>query len=261
MTNYENVLLSIEEGIATLTINRPKNLNALNQQTLEEIEAAVYEIKGNKEVKVLVVTGAGEKAFVAGADIKEMASKNALEAREFSIIGNRAFKAVDDLEIPVIAAINGYALGGGLELAMACDIRFASTKAVAGLPEVNLGVIPGFGGTQRLSRIVGVSKALELLYAAVNVKAEEGQRIGLFNQVFEPEALMEETMKYAKKITTKGPIAINFAKQAVKVGYEMPLDKALGLESELFGLVFSTEDQTEGMTAFVEKRSAEFKNQ
>lgn len=261
MTTYDNILLSIEEGIATLTINRPKNLNALNQQTLEEIEAAVHSLQKNDEAKVLIITGSGEKAFVAGADIKEMVSKNALEAREFSMIGNRAFKAVDELEIPVIAAINGYALGGGLELAMACDIRFASTNAVAGLPEVNLGVIPGFGGTQRLSRIVGVSKALEMLYAATNVKAEEGLRIGLFNQVFEPESLMEETLKYAKKVTTKGPIAVKFAKQAIKRGYEMPLDNALGLESELFGLIFSTEDQAEGMTAFIEKRSAEFKNQ
>ena len=259
MTSYQNILFSVEENIATLTINRPSNLNALNQQTLEEIEAAVLSI--GKDVRALIITGSGEKAFVAGADIKEMKDKTALEAREFSIIGNRVFKTVDDLDIPVIAAINGYALGGGLELALSCDIRFASTNAVAGLPEVNLGVIPGFGGTQRLSRTVGLSKSLELLYVAANVKADEGYRIGLFNKIFEPEELMTETIKYAKKISTKGPIAVKFAKQAAKKGYDMSLDKGLALEAELFGLVFATEDQTEGMTAFVEKRSAAFKNQ
>lgn len=260
MTHYNTVLLEIDKQIATLTINRPQSLNALNQQTLEEIEQAVQSLN-MREVRVLIITGSGEKAFVAGADIKEMAAKTALEAREFSLLGNRVFRAIDELPIPVIAAINGYALGGGLELAMACDVRFASTKAVAGLPEVNLGVIPGFGGTQRLSRIIGLPKALELMFEAANVRSEEGVSIGLFNRVFEPEALLAETIAYAEKIIKKGPIAVKFVKEAAKTGYEMPIDQALGLEAELFGLTFATEDQIEGMTAFIEKRAATFKNQ
>ena len=261
MKNYENILVEVKEHIATLTINRPKSLNALNQQTLEEIGQALETIKTSDTVRVLIMTGAGEKAFIAGADIKEMAAKSPLEAREFSLLGNQVFKALDDLPIPVIAAINGYALGGGLELAMACDLRFANENAVAGLPEVNLGVIPGFGGTQRLPRIIGVPKALELIYGAKNVKAQAGLELGLFNQVFAEADLMTETLKFAEKIVSKGPIALKFAKQAVKKGMEMPLEQGLNLESELFGLVFATEDQTEGMTAFIEKRPAEFKNQ
>lgn len=262
MSNYQTILFSIEDQIATLTLNRPKSLNALNQVMLEEIEQAVNSLNNNDDLaRVLIITGAGEKAFIAGADIKEMVDKTALEARDFSLLGNRVFKAIDNLPIPVIAAVNGFALGGGLELAMACDIRFASDNALAGLPEVNLGVIPGFGGTQRLSRIIGTAKTLELMFGALNVKAPEALQLGLFNRVFPQADLLAETQKYAEKIITKGPIAIKLVKQAVKSGIEMPLDQGLGLESELFGVVFATSDQDEGMKAFIEKRSAEFKNQ
>lgn len=261
MKEYEYILFKIENQIATLTINNPKSLNALNQATLEEIEEAVTSIHdGSVEARFLIITGSGEKAFVAGGDIKEMAEKSVMEAREFSKLGNRVFMLISQLAIPTLAAVNGYALGGGLELAMACDLRFASTNAVAGLPEVKLGVIPGFGGTQRLSRIVGESKAIEFMVSAENVKANEGYRIGLFNQVYSPENLLNEVQNFAEKVVSKGPIAVKFAKQAVKAGSEMPLKEAVELESELFALAFSTEDQTEGMKAFIEKRSADFKN-
>lgn len=261
MENYQFILFNVENQIATLTINNPKSLNALNQATLEEIEDAVSSIQsGSIMASFLIITGAGDKAFVAGADIKEMADKTAMEAREFSKLGNRVFMLIDQLTIPTLAAIKGYALGGGLELAMACDLRFASTNAVAGLPEVNLGVIPGFGGTQRLTRLIGLSKAIELMISAENVKADEGHRLGLFNRIYSQEELLGQAQKFAEKVVSKGPIAVKFAKQAAKNGSEMPLKQAVELESELFGLIFSTEDQTEGMSAFVEKRSANFKN-
>lgn len=259
MTNYETIDLTIEDKLATLTISREKQLNALNQQTLEEIEQAVESLL-TKDVRVLIVTGAGEKAFVAGADIKEMKDKNAMEARAFSELGNRVFRRIDTLPFPVIAAVNGYVLGGGLELAMACDIRFASTKAKAGLPEVSLGVIPGFGGTQRLSRIVGLPKALEWTYSGETLSAQTCLEVGLFNRVVEHEELLSVAKDYAKSVISKGPIAVSLAKEAVKTGYEMTLEQGLSLESELFALSFSTEDQTEGMSAFTEKRAPIFKN-
>lgn len=262
MKSYQNIIFDLNNQIATLTINNPASLNALNQATLEEIDDAIQSLEsGDVQARVLIITGAGEKSFVAGADIKEMATINMLAARAFSKLGNRVFMAIDKLSIPTIAAINGYALGGGLELAMACDLRFAATHAIAGLPEVNLGVIPGFGGTQRLSRIVGPSKAMELMFSASNLKAEEAYRIGLFNRLIDPVDLMPETFKYAQKVASKGPIAVKFVKQAVKSGYEMSLEQAVALESELFGSIFSTKDQVEGMAAFIEKRPAEFKNQ
>lgn len=261
MTSFENILLTMDQGIATLTIHRPKALNALNKATLTEIFEAIQVIKADETVQVLIITGAGEKAFVAGADIKEMADMNAMQARAFSQLGNATFKAIESLPIPTIAAINGYALGGGLELSMACDLRFASEKAVAGLPEVGLGVIPGFGGTQRMPRIIGESKAKEFLFTGENIDAQKAYDLGLFNRIFAPENLIEETMKYAQTILKKGPIAVRLAKSAVSEGMEMPLHQALAHEAELFALAFSTHDQKEGMAAFVEKRSAEFKQQ
>lgn len=261
MTNYNNILLEVSNDIAVLTVNRPKSLNALNKETLSEIKHAALALEnGDVNARILIITGAGDKAFVAGADIKEMANMNAMEGREFSKLGNSAFMAVQNLSIPTIAAINGYALGGGLELSMACDIRFASNKAIVGLPEVGLGVIPGFGGTQRLPRIIGLPKAKEYLFTGGNIKADEALEIGLFNRVFEPEELMNETMKYAEKVLSKAPISIKFAKAAAETGYELPINQAVDYEAELFGLSFSTEDQKEGMAAFVEKRQAEFKN-
>lgn len=261
MKQYNNILLSISNGIATLTINRPESLNALNTLTLREIYEVVTDInEGRIQARVLLITGSGEKAFVAGADIKEMANLNAIEARKFSKFGNEVFMAVQNLSIPTIAVINGYALGGGLELAMSCDIRFASTKALVGLPEVGLGVIPGFGGTQRLPRIIGLAKANELLFTGGNIKALEALEIGLFNRLFEPEELMTQALSYAEKIVSKAPRAVEFAKLAANKGIEMPLVDAVNYETELFGLLFSTEDQKEGMNAFVEKRQATFQN-
>lgn len=261
MKQYNNILLSISNDIATLTINRPDNLNALNTLTLREIYEVIQDIKEEKiKVRVLLITGAGEKAFVAGADIKEMAHLNAIESRKFSKFGNEVFMAVQNLSIPTIAVINGYALGGGLELAMSCDIRLGSNKALVGLPEVGLGVIPGFGGTQRLSRIVGLAKANELLFTGGSIKALEALEIGLFNKVFEPEELMSQSLNFAKKIVSKAPMAVEFAKLAANKGIEMSLSDALNYETELFGLLFSTEDQKEGMKAFVEKRNATFQN-
>ena len=261
MTTFENIILEVKDGIGTLTINRPKALNALNQATLKEIKEAALEIKTSTDIQVLIITGAGEKAFVAGADIKEMAVMNAMEGRIFSQLGNSTFKAIEDLPMPTIAVINGYALGGGLELAMACDLRFASEKTIAGLPEVGLGVIPGFGGTQRLPRIIGISKAKEFLFTGQNIDAQTALEMGLFNRTSSPDTLMSEALDYAQEILKKGPIAVRFAKAASSQGIEMPINQALEYEADLFGLAFSTQDQKEGMKAFVEKRQAEFKNQ
>lgn len=262
MQSFNNLELSLNDGILVLTINRLKSLNALNREVLSEVLQVVEQIEEKViDARVLIITGAGEKAFIAGADIKEMRSLTALESREFSKFGNEVMERIQTLSIPTIAAINGYALGGGLELAMACDIRFACENAVLGLPEVGLGVIPGFGGTQRLPRLVGLAKAKELMFSATTIKAEEGVAIGLVNRVCAKEALMSEVIEFAKRIIKQAPLAVRFAKVAANKGIEMSLDDALGYESELFGLLFSSEDQTEGMNAFIEKRKAEFKNQ
>ena len=187
MATYNTLVLEVEDGIGTLTINRPDSLNALNTEVLTEIKQAAIDIETNKNIRILIITGAGNKAFVAGADIKEMASKNAIEGHKFSELGNTAFSSIANLNQPVIAAINGYALGGGLELALACDIRIASTNAIVGQPEVGLGIIPGFGATQRLSRAIGTAKAKEYILTARNIKADEALRAGLFNKVVEPD--------------------------------------------------------------------------
>lgn len=260
MTEYSTLKLEIKNTIGYLTINRPKSLNALNSEVLTEIGQIATEINTNEEIRVVIVTGAGEKAFVAGADIKEMAHKNAIEGQNFSALGNKVFSQLSKLKQPTIAAINGYALGGGLELALACDIRLGSTNAKVGQPEVGLGIIPGFGATQRLSRAVGLAKAKEMILTARNIDAEEALRIGLFNKVVEQEALLEEAEKMANAMLKNAPLAVQAAKAVIDKGYDMPLDNALTLEENTFGLLFSTEDQKEGMSAFVEKRSAEFKN-
>ncbi|EFR30644.1 enoyl-CoA hydratase-related protein [Eremococcus coleocola] len=262
MTEYKNILFDVKNQIGTLTINRPKALNALNSETLNEIYDLVKAIEGGQfEIHFLIITGAGDKAFVAGADIKEMANLNPLEARDFSRLGSQVFKAIQNLSLPTLAAINGYALGGGLELSMACDLRFACENAVVGLPEVGLGVIPGFGGTQRLPRIIGLAKANEFLFTGGNLKADVALEAGLFNRLYPVEQLLPEAYAYAEKVIKKAPIAVRYAKLAASKGIDMSLDKGLDYESELFGLLFATEDQSEGMGAFVEKREAEFKNQ
>ncbi|MDN6626894.1 MAG: enoyl-CoA hydratase-related protein [Pisciglobus halotolerans] len=245
--------------MATLTINRPEALNALNSELLLEILKVAEEIKENKNIQVVIVTGAGKKAFVAGADIKEMVDKNSIESQAFSELANTAFTKLSTLKQPVIAAVNGYALGGGLELALSADIRIASTNARLGQPEVSLGIIPGFGGTQRLSRLIGKSKAKEYILTGKNIKADEALREGLFNKVVEQSDLLSEAYKMAEQIMTNAPLAVQNAKMVIDEGSEMSLEQGLKLEENTFGLLFSTQDQKEGMDAFIDKRDAEFK--
>ncbi len=257
---YENILLEeVEEGIFLLTVNRPRSFNALNSDTLKEIHAAGEEVAANPEARVLLITGAGDKAFVAGADIAEMQSLTGIQGREFSQLGMRAFRRLETLPIPAIALVNGYCLGGGCELAMGCDWIIASENAVFGQPEVNLGVTPGFGGSQRLTRLIGRAKAMELLVTGRQIKAREALAWGLANHVYPADELLERGLESARTITGKGPVSVKLVKEAVQRGQDMDLENACILESELFGLCFSSEDQKEGMSAFLEKRNPEYK--
>lgn len=259
--NYENILLEqVEEGIYLLTINRPRSFNALSSATLDEIYAAGKEMANTPDARVLLITGAGKKAFVAGADIQEMREKSALEARLFAQKGMRTLRQLETLQIPVIAVVNGYCLGGGCELAMSCDWILASEKAIFGQPEVNLGITPGFGGTQRLPRLIGRAKAMELIVTGRQINAAEALDWGLANHVYPADELMDKALETARTIMQKGPVAVRLAKQAVQRGQDIDLENACLLESEVFGLCFSSEDQKEGMGAFLEKRTAEFKN-
>ncbi len=249
----------LKEGILLVTISRPKAMNALNTQFFNEMDELVASVKNNPEVKVMVITGEG-KAFVAGADIAEMVTKNQAEGEPFSRLGQKTFRSLEKLEIPVIAAVNGYALGGGMELAMACDFRIAGTKAKFGQPEVNLGLIPGYAGTQRLSRLTNMGDALYLLMTADIIGAEDALRIGLVQKVVEQELLMEEVMKIAKNITSKGPQAVKKVKEVARKGYEMTLDEGADLEARAFGSLFGKDSEgREGMSAFLEKRKPEWK--
>ncbi|WML37875.1 short-chain-enoyl-CoA hydratase [Clostridium sp. OS1-26] len=256
---FKNIILEKEGKVAIVTINRPKALNALNSETLRELDAAINDVSEDKEIFALIVTGTG-KAFVAGADIAEMKDLNTIEGRDFSLLGNRVFRKLENMEKPVIAAINGFALGGGCELSMACDIRIASSKAKFGQPEVGLGIIPGFGGTQRLSRLVGEGMAKELIFSGKIIDAQEALRIGLVNKVVEPEQLIEEVKTLAKTITAQAPIAVKLCKVAIAKGMQCDIDTGISYEAEVFGLCFSTLDQKEGMTAFIEKRDKTFRN-
>lgn len=258
--DYTNVKVMIEEGIGILTINRPEALNALNTEVLEELGEAMLELDADPEVKVCIITGEG-KSFVAGADIAEMVQMDSLEGREFGLMGNAVFSAIEELEKPVIAAINGFALGGGCELALACDIRLASEKAKLGQPEVGLGITPGFGGTQRLVRAIGPARAKELIFTGKMINANEAHAIGLVNHVYPVESLMEEAKKMAKQIANNAPLAVQFCKRAINEGSEMDLKHGLEMEANLFGLCFSTRDQKEGMEAFLDKRKVEFKGE
>lgn len=256
---YNNILVEVNEGIATLTINRPKALNALNKETLQEMNSCLAEISVDSEIKVVVITGGGDKAFVAGADISFMQSLTASEAKAFGQLGQQVMRAVEELPQPVIGVINGFALGGGCELALACDMRFAGTNAKFGQPEVNLGVIPGFGGTQRLPRLIGKGLANELVFSGKMIDAQEALRIGLVNQVYETEVLMEECLKLAQMISSRGPAAVRLCKEAVNNGIEMDLRRGCSYEADLFALCFASEEQKEGMQAFLEKRKPDFK--
>lgn len=255
---YENVLLEKEDRVAILSINRPKALNALNNDTLVEIRSAVAEVKEDSGIDVLIITGAGDKAFVAGADISFMQNLTAMEGRAFGALGQDVFRMIEAMEKPVIAAVNGFALGGGCELAMCCDFRIASTAAKFGQPEVGLGITPGFGGTQRLPRLVGSGMAKQLLYTADVIDANEAMRVGLVNSVVAPEELMEFVKKIAKRIVAKGQVAVRLSKAAANEGMEVDIDRSMTIEADVFGLCFATQDQKEGMTAFIEKRKPQF---
>ncbi len=248
------------ENVGIITINRPKALNALNSSVLKELDEILNNVDLN-EIRALIVTGSGEKSFVAGADISEMSSLSKKEGEEFGKYGNDVFRKIETFPIPVIAAINGFALGGGCELAMSCDIRICSENAVFGQPEVGLGITPGFGGTQRLARIIGVGKAKEMIYTGANVKAEEAKTIGLVNSVYPIEELLDAAKKIAGKISRNAPIAVRASKKAINEGLQVDMDSAIVIEEKLFGDCFETSDQVEGMTAFLEKRKPEgFKN-
>lgn len=242
--------------IGIVTINRPKALNALNEEVLKDIEA-VFDAVDLNATRVLIVTGAGEKAFVAGADIAAMSTMTKKEGEAFGKFGNDIFRKIETFPIPVIAAVNGFALGGGNELAMSCDIRICSENAVFGQPEVGLGITPGFGGTQRLARIIGVGKAKEMVYGGRNIKADEAYRIGLVNAVYPAEELMAAAMKLAGSIAKNAPIAVRNCKKAMNDGLQTDMDAAIVIEEKLFGDCFESEDQREGMAAFLEKRKVE----
>jgi enoyl-CoA hydratase len=256
--NYTKLIVDVKDKICTVKINNPEAMNALNSTILSELDAAFTEIAANEEVSVVVITGEG-RAFVAGADISQMSTMNATEGKAFGVQGSAVFRKIENLDKPVIAAINGFALGGGCELAMACDIRIASNKAKIGQPETGLGITPGFSGTQRLPRIVGLGKAKEIIYTAKPITADEAYRIGLVNSVVEPEALMDAAYAMAKQIAKNAPIALKYSKEAINKGMQTDIDSAISLENDLFALCFSTEDQKEGMKAFFEKRPAEWK--
>jgi enoyl-CoA hydratase len=257
--NYNNILFSVEGNVAIIKFNRPQALNAINPDLLTDVNAALDEIIRNPAVKVLVFTGEGDKAFVAGADIKHMVNLTPLQAREFGRVGQDLLFRIEQFPMPVIACVNGFALGGGCEIAMACDFIYASEKARFGQPEINLGVIPGFGGTQRLSRRVGNSIAKELCMTGNMIKADEAKNIGLVNKVFPAETLWEETMKTATLIASKGRTSLKGIKDCIDRGSDMDLINGCRMESDAFGLIFTSPDQKEGMTAFLEKRTPEFK--
>lgn len=258
MNQYTTLLFENSYGIGTITLNRPNVLNALNYEMLKELSNLLDLIAQDDKIKVVIITGAGEKSFVAGADIAEMRSLSAMQGREWGKFGQAVFNKIENLPQPVIAAVNGFALGGGCELAMACDIRIVSAKAKFGQPEVGLGIIPGFAGTQRLARLIGKGRAKELLFTGDSIDAYEAYRIGLVNKVTNPEALLVTAKEMAEKIISHAEIAVRLCKSAVNIGMNINLESGVAYEAEAFGLCFATADQKEGMNAFLEKRKAIF---
>jgi len=255
---FKSLLLEKSEGTATLTVNRPQSLNALNGELLTELECAFHQLEQDGDVKVVVITGAGEKAFVAGADIKEMAAMDAFEGHRFALKGQRVMLALEKMKKPVIAAVNGYALGGGLELALACDFIYASEKAKLGFPEVTLGIMPGFGGTQNLSRLIGPGRAKEMIFTGRVISAEKGLAWGIVNELFPTEALLPKALETAAALKRTGLLGVGYAKDAIANGLNMTKEDGFRYEASLFGVLFATKDQREGMAAFVEKRTANF---
>ena len=255
---YENLLLDAKEGIARITFNRPNVLNALNRKTMEELGEILNVVHADAAVRVLILTGAGEKAFIAGADITELAQQNPVGGREYTLAGQGIIHRLETMGKPSIAAINGFALGGGCEMALACTMRIASRTARLGQPEVKLGIIPGYGGSQRLPRLVGKGMAHELILTGEMISAEEALRIGLVNRVVEPGELLVTAEAIARKIIANAPIAVQYAMEAVERGMEMPQEEGLHLEATLFGLCCATQDMREGTRAFLEKRPPKF---
>ena len=255
---YENIVFEREGAVGILKVNRPKSLNALNPATVREIAACLEEVRQDHSIRCLIITGEGDRAFVAGADISAMVSMSVIEGKAFSALGLATMRKLEELPIPVIAAVNGFALGGGTELALACDLIIAADKVRFGQPEINLGVIPGFGGTQRLARRIGLPRARELIYSGDLIDAEAALRYGLANKVVPLADLMTEAKTLAHKLAAKPPIAIQQAKAAINAGIDMDLDNGCRYENEAFALTFATEDKKEGMTAFLEKREAQF---
>ncbi len=256
---YENLLYAVEGPLAVVTLNRPDKYNALNRPTIAELEDCVARVESSPDVRVVILTGAGEKAFVAGADINELAALAPLEARDHAARGQRLFRRIENLPQPTIAAINGFALGGGLELAMACSLRIASENAKLGQPEVKLGIIPGYGGTQRLPRLVGRGAALSMLLTGEPITAQEACRIGLLQQVVPQAELMAAARQWAEKMILNPPLALALCSGAVSRGLEMPLEEAMAFEADQFGLSCATEDMKEGTRAFLEKRKPAFR--
>jgi enoyl-CoA hydratase len=256
---YENLLYEKKDGIATITFNRPKVLNALNRKTVEELQHALLDARDDSAVRVLVLTGAGEKAFIAGADIGELSQQTPVVGKEFSLFGQGVIHLLETIGKPSICAINGFALGGGCELALACSIRIASKTAKLGQPEVKLGILPGYGGSQRLVRLCGKGVAHELCLTGEMISAEEAMRIGLVNHIYEPQELIPAAEAMAKKIIANAPLAVKYAMEAIERGVEMPQEEGLFLEATLFGVACATEDMREGTKAFLEKRKPDFK--
>ena len=256
---FDNLLLERDGAVAIVTVNRPKVLNALNAPTLDELRRAALDLKHDEGVRVVILTGAGEKSFVAGADINELAVQTPVSGREHALRGQHVFDLIENLGKPVIAAINGYALGGGCELAMACTLRIAADGAKIGQPEINLGILPGYAGTQRLARLVGKGKAMELILTGAQINAADAERIGLVNRVVPAAALMTEARMLAASLANNAPIAMRYIINAINKGLEMPFAEACVFEATLFGLVASTDDMREGTRAFLEKRKAAFK--
>ena len=256
---YENLIYEKKDGIAYITFNRPKVLNALNRKTVEELREALLDARDDSAVRVLILTGSGEKAFVAGADIGELAQQTPVNGKEFSLFGQAVFHLLETMGKPSICAINGFALGGGCELALSCTIRIAAKTARLGQPEVKLGILPGYGGSQRLARLCGKGVAHELCLTGEMITADEALRVGLVNHVYEPAELLPAAETLAKKIIANAPLAVKFTMEAIERGSEMPLEEGLFLEATLFGVACATEDMREGTKAFLEKRPPQFK--
>ncbi len=256
---YQNIIFEVTEGIATIIFNRPKALNALNGRLLDELSAALDDIETDEAIRVLVLTGAGEKSFVAGADIAELATFNTLQGKMFSRKGQLIIGRLLELAIPVIAAVNGFALGGGIEMALACDFIYASENAMFGLPEISLGIIPGFGGTQRLPRLIGSNRAKEMIFTGNMIPAQEAETIGLVNRVLPQASLMEATLETARAIAARGKVSLRAAKQAVNNGLNVDLASGCKIEADAFAICMASEDSKEGSRAFLEKRKPQFK--